>query len=340
MYEDSSGVHKRMEEAKTNAKGDVKAEKDKAGNAIATTTTAAPNTAFAKPKETKAMQNEDAGKKPFIPKAETAAPKPKTDGEISMEKEAASLDDEMAKDNVTEDQLAKSNEPKFTGALDEKKDAQTKARNAPAEYRAVEDPQLAKAKTQAQGSIHGGMEDMHNKKSDVFGKVDGSKSGTKSKDETKRKEIADNLQRIYKATKEKVEGMLNALEKEVTDDFDAAASEANKDFEKRVDARLKDFYGITTVDDTISEWVSGIDPEINLIFTEERDRYVQNMDSAITTIAGKVEKQLNDAMTAIADGKKEIDKYWDSLDPDTKKIGEDAKKEILDQFKELETSVQ
>ncbi|MEJ7679327.1 MAG: hypothetical protein WKG06_16010 [Segetibacter sp.] len=42
------------------------------------------------------------------------------------------------------------------------------------------------------------------------------------------------------------------------------------------------------LDDTISEWVSGhLDPEIDLIFTQERDRYISTIDASITVIAVK-----------------------------------------------------
>ncbi|MEJ7679326.1 MAG: hypothetical protein WKG06_16005 [Segetibacter sp.] len=87
---------------------------------------------------------------------------------------------------------------------------------------------------------------MNNVRSDLFGKVDADKTATKDKDAAKRKEIADNLQRIYTNTKTKVEGILTALEKEVTDEFDKAANAANAEFERRVNKRLDDFYGITT----------------------------------------------------------------------------------------------
>lgn len=340
MYEDSSGTHKRMEEAKRNAKGDVKEEKEKAGNAISSTTEAAPDTSLAVPKVAVPMQNEDAGKKPYIPNAASAAPKPKTDAELSMEKDAQGLDDEMSKDNVTETQLAKSNEPEFTGALDNKKEAQKQARSAPAEYREQEQPQLSKAEETARAQVFGKMTEMNNARADGFGKVDADKSSTKSKDEQKRKEIADNLQRIYNATKEKVEGILKTLEKEVTDEFDTAANAANAEFEKRVNDRLDDFYGITTADDTIAEWVNGhLDPEIDQIFREERDRFIENINSSIDSIATKVETQLTAAMKAIADGKKDIDVYWNSLGPEMQKLGEAAKNDILGKFDELEQSV-
>jgi uncharacterized protein DUF4157 len=342
MYEHPSDGKKRMEEAKTNAKGDVKEEKDKAGNAISTTAKADPATKnkLAIPKETEGMQNEDAGKKPYIPDAGAAAPKPKTDSEISMEKDAQQLDNNMAESNVTEAQLEKSNEPEFTGALQNKREAQQQARNAPAEYRAVEDPAIAKAEEQAKATVAGKMGEMHGTRADMFGKVDESKTGTKGKDEAKRKEIAEKLESIYSETKTKVETILNQLETDVTNDFDSAANAANAVFEKRVNERLDDHYGITTVDDTISEYFSGLSPEIDKIFREERDRYIESMDGAITAIANKVEKELNAAMAEITTGKGKLDEFWNKLDPGLQKIGEEARKEVLGKFEELEKSVQ
>ncbi len=342
MYESSGGGKKRMEEAKANAKGDVKAEKENAGSAISKTANEDPATKnnLAEKKETVGMKDEDAGKKPYIPKAEATAPKPKTEGEISMEKDAQQLDAQMASSNVTETQLANSNEPEFTGALKTKKDAQQEARNAPVEYRAEEEPTIAKAEEQAKATVAGKMGDMHGVKADMFGQVDVSKKGTKGKDEEKRKQIATDMENIYSQTKTNVDRILNQLEKEVTDDFDAAANSANEIFTKRVNSRLDDFYGITTVDDTISEYFSGLDPEINQIFTEEKDRYIQNMDSAITTISNKVAKQLNDAVAEIKTGKEKINEYWKNLKPDLQKIGEVAKTEVLGKFVELEKSVE
>lgn len=342
MYKSPSDGKKRMEEAKTNAKGDVKEEKKNAGNAISETTGADPATKnkLAEKKETKELVNEDAGKKPYIPNAEATAPKPKTDGEISMEKDAQALDDQMAQSNVTEKQLENSNEPEFTGALSEKRTAQQEARNAPAEYRAQEDPMIAKAEEQAKGTVAGKMEEMNGARANMFGQVDTSKSGTKSKDEEARKKIAGDMENIYSQTKTNVENILNKLEKEVTDDFDAAANSANAIFEKKVNKKLDDFYGITTVDDTIREAFAGLDPEINQIFTEERDRYIQNMDTAITSISNKVAKQLNDAMAEIQTGKQKITDYWNGLKPELQKVGESAKTEVLGKFTELEKSVE
>ncbi len=329
-----------MNEAKGGMKNDVKEEKKNAGNAVETASTETPSQKDVKPKVSADMQQEDAGKKPFIPKAEAAAPKPKTDEEISMEKEAQDLDDEMANNDVSEEQLTNANEESFTGAVTSKNDAQTKARNTPNAYRALEQPQIAKAEAQAKATVAGKMEEMHEGRKDAFAKVDEGKDTTKTKDEEKRIEIANNLQRIYNGTKEKVTKILNDLETAVVNDFDTAANAANAVFERNVRRRLKDHYGWTTVDDTVGDFLRGsLSPEIGKIFREEKKTFMDAMNVSINSIATKVEKELNAAIQAIDDGKKEIDTYWNSLTPETQKIGEDAKKDISDKFGELEQSV-
>jgi Domain of unknown function (DUF4157) len=339
-YEHPGKAEKAMNEAKDGMKTDVKDEKKKAANAIETTTSAPPSEEGIKPKETANMQPEDAGKKPHIPKSEAAAPKPKTEEEISMEKDAQSLDNQMAESDVTEKQLADSNEPTFGEALSSKQEAQTQARNAPTEYRAKEQPQIAKAEDQAKATVAGKLTEMHDGRAGALAKVDEGKNNTKTKDEEKRKEIAGNLQRIYNETKDKVTTLLNNLETNVVSEFDTAANAANAVFERNVHRRLDDHYGITTVDDTVGDYMrGGLSPEIGKIFREEKATFMNAMNTAINSIASKVETELNAAITAIDEGKKAIDEYWNSLTPEMQKIGEEAKTDIGGKFDELEKSV-
>jgi hypothetical protein len=337
FYDSPSKGRQDMADAAGNMKGDVAAEKQKAGNAIAATANAPPDTSVAAAKPVVAMQNEDAGPKPYVPNGQGAAPKPKTDAEISLEKDSAQIDQTMAASNVTETQLGKSNEPEFNKALDSKHSSQQQAAATPGEYRQKEEPTLTKAEQQAKGQVDGKVSGMHDARADLFGKVDASKGGTKGKDEAKRKEISENLQRIYTDTKTKVDNTLNTLETNVTKEFEEAVKVANKVFEDKVREKLDDHYGIIN---TITEFVTGeMSPEVAKIFKDEKERFVASMDTVINSIAAQVEIGLNGAMQAIKDGKAEIDKYWNSLGPDLQKIGEDAKTEVLGKFTELEQSV-
>ncbi|MEM8901544.1 MAG: hypothetical protein AAGC85_25770, partial [Bacteroidota bacterium] len=341
QYKDNPSLGKRkLDEARENMKKDVKAEKDNAGNAIASTTEAKPSREGTAAKEVVPMEGEKTGKRPHIPNSETAAPKPRSNQEISMEKEAASLDEQMTQNQVSESQLQKSNEPAFTEALDHKHKAQEQARNAPAEYRTKEQPQLDKAKEDAQSDVAKGLGSMFGARSGQFNKVQGSKSGTKAKDEAKRLEVANKLKEIYTQTKQNVEAHLNTLEKDVIKEFDDASKRAMDNFEHAVGRRLGDYYSGFNILGLVADFVTGrMDAKVERIFRQEKASFMSQMDTDITKISNKVATGLNAAKELIKTGKRAVDSYWKSLRPDLKKLAQGAKDEISGQFVQLEQSV-
>ena len=318
---------------------DVKSEKDAAGNAIEETTAQTPDPSTQTHDKGLPLPNEELGKKPFVPDPKNAAPKPKTDEEISMEADAVEIDEQMADAKVTDEQLANSNEPEFTGALETKTNAQKEARSAPGEYRAIEDPALQKAEKQAEGNVWGKMGEVFDERKGLLGGVDGKKKDTKSKNETKKMEIANSLNSIYNDTKLKVEETLTNLETTVTNDFDTAATGANADFEANVDRRLDDYYGWFTIDDEISEYFNGLPKEIHDIFEDEKEKFIKKLDTAIRSIAQKVETELTKAMDLIAEGTKKKEEYWKSLSDEEQKLGQEAYDDINGKFTALEDTV-
>ncbi len=330
----------KLENVKGELQTDVQSEKENATGPIETTAKEEPSTEGIEGKTVEPLNNEEPGEKPSIPGAGNAAPKARTDSELSMEEDAKSLDDEMAKNEVSEEQLANSNEPEFTGALESKQESQKQVRNAPNEYRETENPVLQGAENEAQTSVAGKLEETFAARQGLLGQVDSSKTSTKTKDEEKRKEVADGLNSIYETTKTKVETILTDLETTVMDKFDTAAKAANKVFEDNVSRRLDDHYGFFTIDDTISEWVSGLPPEINEIFMDEKQKFIDSMETVIDSVAMDVETKLNEASAEIETGKNKVKEYVDNLDPSLKKFGEETATEILGKFDELEQQVE
>ncbi len=328
-----------LENVKGSLQSEVKDEKQNATGPVETTAKEEPATDGIEEKTVEQMNTEIAGEKPAIQDAGNAVPKARTEGELSMEEDANSLDVEMEKNEVSEEQLANSNEPEFQGALDSKRESQQQARNAPNEYRETEGPVLEGAENKAQASVGGKLEEMFASREGTLGQVDSSKTTTKSKDEQKRKEVADGLNEIYISTKTKVETILTDLETKVMDDFDSASKAANKVFEDNVSSRLDDYYGFFTIDDTISEWVSGLPPEINEIFLDEKQKFIVSMEVVIDSVALEVETKLNEASAEIETGRIKVKEYIDNLDPSLKQYGEEASTEILGKFDELEQQV-
>ena len=265
-----------------------------------------------------------------------AVPKKKNDSEISMENESKSLDDYMDANEVTEDQLAKSNEPKFVEALDSKTKAQEEAKAAPGKYRTKEKAQLNKAGAQAHESGQKGLLGMQGARKLAFGGILGGQKGTAKSDLEKQKEIVGKLESIYNKTKDEVSKKLDAMSEKVDKDFTEKAEAAKKVFEENVEEKLGEIYGWTRIDD----WLFGEDTEaIEGVFNSEKRTFINAMNAAIDEIANYIATELNAALKLIKDGKKEAEKYYEGLDKDQKKLAADAYENFNDQYESLEDTV-
>jgi hypothetical protein len=123
------------------------------------------------PKPVTPLPPKQAGSKPGDVGATGATPKPKDASEVSLQEGSKSLDQEMASANVTEEQLKKSNEPEFQGAVAAKKTAQTDAAKAPQEYRQQEQGIVTQAQAQAKTTAVTELQGMHGSKEQVLAKV-------------------------------------------------------------------------------------------------------------------------------------------------------------------------
>ncbi|MCB0030838.1 MAG: hypothetical protein KDE28_23160, partial [Anaerolineales bacterium] len=173
--------------------------------------------------------------------AAQAAPKPKTSGEIEepIQEEAQSLDEQMAEAEVTEEQLANSNEPSFNEALASKQEAKESAASSPPEYRQAEQTQLQTAQLAAENEAATQLQGMHDSRTGLFDQVAGQQNETVSADEQKRAEIAAQINTIYEETKTRVDGILSTLDEEVASTFSAGAEAAKAAFENFVDAKME-----------------------------------------------------------------------------------------------------
>jgi hypothetical protein len=286
--------------------------------------------------EAKPLPVADPGAPPKSLNAQAAIPKPKTNQEISMEKESQSLDDYMSENEVTDEQLAKSNEPKFTGALDEKNNAQKEAKLAPVRYRKKEQAQLGSAQKTAATTSQEGLDQMQAAKLLSENTVLTNQTTNKTSDKTEQEKIYAEFEAIYNETKKAVTDSLEKLSEDVDKKFSEEAESAQKTFEKNVEDGLGEIYGWTVVDD----WIFGEDTEaIDRLFRSEKRKFVSKMNTVLDDISVIIADGLNGALDAIEEGKKKSKEKFDSLDDSQKKLAEDAYNDFNDQYADLEDSV-
>jgi Domain of unknown function (DUF4157) len=276
--------------------------------------------------------------------AQDAAPKPKLDNEISLEGQSKSLDDEMKANNVTEDQLAKSNEPSFTAALDQKKGAQKDAVEKPKQYRKDETLMLGEAKGGAQVESTHALAGMDTARGKNFALVVQQQQTTKQKDHLTRADVAKDIEAKYAAAEAVVKKVLDEADKESNRIFDEGSEAARNEFENYVDGKMSAYKrerysgfwgGLSWLEDK----VFGMPDEVNVFYTQGRQLYLDSMDRVITRVANYVTTKLNEAKQAIKDGKKHIDDYVAKLPKDLAEVGKQASSDIQDKFDSLEQSV-
>jgi len=345
--------HNNIDEVNQKAVGDVKKEKNIASNDIASATSAQPNTNAQPTRAVAKMPTPNIGKAPGIPNAAKAMPVKRNVESVEqpIKEQTASIDNEMQANGVTDNMLAKSNEPTFTDALAQKNKAKTQSVEATQQFRDKENKELDKTRNDAQVKAASHISGMHDVRKGGLGNVHGEQKQTSGKDSQKRKEIADHINSIYQSSKTDVNSILNSLDKTVADKFARGSVDAKKAFEVHVDEGMKaykkkrygDAYAKYGVLGLAGKWVKdqlvGLPPEVNKYFVSGKALYIKTMDKYIDDIAGHVTTQLNAAKLRIAKGKKDVQTYVNSLSPSLRKIGKDAIAEIQSKFNALEESV-
>lgn len=323
----------------------VEGGKEKAQGAIKTTAEAAPDPSVAQPKQVTALPPTEAGPAPPDVGAQAAAPKQKTEQEVSLEAGSQELDAATASDPPLDDELvSNANEPEFTGALDAKKTAQKDAAERPAVYRSEEGAILEGARQEAVGSADEKTGAMHAVREGEFSQIVEEQGVTQTEDQQKRNEIGEHINGIYETSKQNVENRLKQLDQDVATTFDGGAEQARQQFESYVDQRMRAYKnerydGLIGAGKWAKDKLFGMPDEVNVFYTEGRALYISLMDAVIDNVASLVETGLTEAMAFVAQGQREVQEYVASLPVELQQIGQEKANEIQANFDSLAQSV-
>jgi hypothetical protein len=309
-------------------------------------TSAEPDTGSVEPKEVTPLEPADPGAAPSSIGAKGAVPKSKGQGEVEkpLQESSQAVDQQMADAEITEEQIEKSNEPEFTGALESKKEAQASAAEAPGTYRQEEADQISSAEADAVATAQTQMQGMHDTRSGALTQVQGQQEQSKTEDEQKRAEVAAHIQGIYQETESKVNEILTNLDGEVNREFDAGAEAARQVFEDYVDRKMEaykqDRYGgFWGWAKWLKDKLLGMPSEVNAFYADGRELYLSEMDAVIDKVVAIIGKRLAEAKAEIARGKQRIQEYVDRLPEDLQEVGQQAADEVQNKFDELEQTV-
>ncbi|MFT3833029.1 MAG: hypothetical protein QM711_06880 [Micropruina sp.] len=256
----------------------------------------------------------------------------------------AETNNQMAEAGVTEEQLANSNEPEFTGALAAKKEGEQHSATAPAEFRAAEAATLASARQGAQAAGAQTATGLTAVRGPALQQSAGGQQAAQSKDEQNRAKVSSGIKSIFDATKTDVDAILNGLDGLVDQQFTKGEADAKAAFTAYHEAEMKRFKdrrysGPLGWTRWTADLFLDLPPEANKIFVDAKAVYEKQMNAVIDRIADTIGGELNRAKERIAKGRKEIQTYVTGLDPALRNIGKEAAQQIGSQFDQLEESV-
>ena len=182
-----------------------------------------------------------------IKHADTAAPKSKTDAEISLDDKSRSLDDALLNHevngqtiNIQEDSLAfpVSGEKTFDEAATAKREAQEEIKKVKPRYREEEGKVISESQADIQALVKTGLGDFNSLRRTRFKKVLGKQQSHEGEIETKRNDVLKEFNKIYTETKTTVNTKLEKLNG-IEDEFGKIITEAEKEFDSYVRQNLK-----------------------------------------------------------------------------------------------------
>jgi hypothetical protein len=326
--------------------GTVAENRDAARGPLEKTKAQGPDLKSVEPKPVTPIPDPAPGAPPPSVGANEAAPKQKTEAELEapIQENTARIGNEFASQNITEEQLAKSNEPSFQSALASKKEAETQAAEGPCAYRQFEQGAIANAEKQARANAAVQTKGMHAQRVGAFGLVREAQGATKDKDEAARKEVGDHINGIYEKVKGEVEQILSAIDGKVEAVFDAGAEAAKVVFENYVDSEMEAYK-----EDRYGGWfgwarwakdkIAGMPDEVNVFYERGRNLYLKKMDAVIDNVIAIIAADLTAAKAAIARGRKELSDYLAGLPANLQKVGAEAADEVTSKFETLDQNI-
>ena len=328
---------------KSEVMGQVTSGKQASAKDISDKTNAAPDTSVAKDKPVTPLAPEPTPK-PSVPATGAAMPEKAPAAQTDLGAGKAETDAQMAEADVTEDQLAKSNEPEFTEALAAKQAGEQHSDTAPAQVRQNEAATLAQATQGATQSGQSAVAGMAGSKTSILSKVAGDKGAAKSKDDAAYQEAAAEMNKIFDATQTEVRTILTNLDTAVATRFDEGEKLAKAAFTADHKARMgrykeERYSGFWGKGRWLKDKFAGMPAEANNLFLESRKLYESKMEAVISAVADLVGQELTRAKGRIEQGKAQIAAYVKSRPAQLQKITQKAASDVGGKFDTLESEI-
>lgn len=277
------------------------------------------------------LQTEQVGERPSPVESGPVVPVSRPSPDTSTDR--AATDQMMAENEVTEEQLAAGNEPAFGPALETRAAAEANEATVETRYRQSEVEVQGQGQQTAQKALVQGLGGIHGERELRIGQVTGQQTETKGKDAAERQRITNKIAQIKEQTKSDVAAILDSMESEATETFEAGLKRAEDAY---ADAFEEAKGGIGT---WLTTWGDDWDRHIEASLRTARRRYLNEVNTAIDQVADLVGAKLAEARKRVTTGRQQVEEFVLSLDASVKEYGEQALKKVSADFDAMESDI-
>jgi hypothetical protein len=275
--------------------------------------------------------------KTFTAQKSDLAPESRPKEETDFTKETKVLDDDYQQNNLSQEKLQKSNEPKFIDADNQKQDSETKAKELTQDTRTNEKKTINGTRLSNTKAMNSGYDAMLQKQSSTNkGRFD--QQTKKSQEENKvRDDVHKQLTSIFNLANAKVLFCFALIDSYIELVFGKSLTRYLDVFSERVSSLIDDNDGWEYLGKALTGEHIQDDVEI---FQIAKDEFVEHMQKPIDDLVDFVDLGLSNAKKAIETGNKQKDEFWAKQSKDTKRIAGDIYEDANSKFEELESSVE
>lgn len=264
------------------------------------------------------------------------APVKHLDEETDFTKETEVLDNDYKKNNLSQDKLQNSNEPRFIAADNQKQDSEAKAQELTDHTRANEKKKINGTRLSNTKTINDSYNAMLDQQSITNkGRLDQQKQ--KSKEENKiRQNVHTKLTSFFTNANSVVLKCFESIDSYIEKTFGLSITKNLDIFSERVAELLDDNDGIEWLGKKLTGGHVAGEVEI---FNTAKEEFIKHMEVPIDNLVNYVDEKLTEANNAIKEARKNADIFWSKQSDETKKIAGDIYEESNTKFEELESSV-
>jgi hypothetical protein len=313
--------------------GELRTQRDVA---VGPMKTAAKNEAS--PSDQPAPQATELSVQPAGPPPAPVSPGPVVPAPLPAERldyssDRAPTDQAMAANDVTQQQLAKGNEPGFGSTLEARSTAERHEAAAVSGYRADEAAMREKAEARGADALAHGLHGIHARRSGQLGKVGGRQHEIVTRDAERRQAVTKRIAATKDETKGEVDKVLRKIDEEAPAIFGNGLKRAEDAYE---DAFKEAKGGVGT---WLTTWGSDWDRHIAKALKTARCEYIKQVDVAIDEVADFVDRKMDEAKDCVAAGRRRVDEFVDGLDGNLRETGAAARDAVSGDFDAMTTQI-